>query len=47
MNGHKLHIAMRLMKKGSVADAMRYSFTDGVEEDVARCILKQGLEGLK
>ncbi|KAJ1308531.1 hypothetical protein OPQ81_004232 [Rhizoctonia solani] len=46
MAGHKLYIALRLMKKGSVADIMRYSFQDGMEEEVIRCILKQALEGL-
>jgi serine/threonine-protein kinase OSR1/STK39 len=47
MAGHKLYIALRLMRKGSVADIMRYSFPDGMEEEVIRCILKQALEGLK
>ncbi|CAE6424599.1 unnamed protein product [Rhizoctonia solani] len=46
MTGHKLYIALRLMRKGSVADIMRYSFQDGMEEEVIRCILKQALEGL-
>jgi len=46
MTGHKLFIAMRLMKSGSVADVMRYGFPDGLEEEVCRCVLKQALEGL-
>ncbi|KAH7343912.1 kinase-like domain-containing protein [Rhizoctonia solani] len=46
MTGHKLYIALRLMKKGSVADIVRYSFQDGMDEEVIRCILKQALEGL-
>ncbi|CAE6455575.1 unnamed protein product [Rhizoctonia solani] len=46
MAGHKLYIALRLMRKGSVADIMRYNFQDGMEEEVIRCILKQALEGL-
>ncbi|KZS96183.1 kinase-like protein [Sistotremastrum niveocremeum HHB9708] len=46
MEGYKLYIAMRLMKSGSVADVMRYGFPGGVEEEVAKCILKQALEGL-
>ncbi|CEL59434.1 Serine/threonine-protein kinase fray2 OS=Dictyostelium discoideum GN=fray2 PE=3 SV=1 [Rhizoctonia solani AG-1 IB] len=44
--GHKLYIALRLMRKGSVADIMKYSFQDGMEEEVIRCVLKQALEGL-
>lgn len=47
MEGYKLYIAMRLMKSGSVADVMRYGFPGGVEEEVAKCILKQALQGLK
>ncbi|QRV87884.1 methionine aminopeptidase [Ceratobasidium sp. AG-Ba] len=46
IKGHKLYIALRLMRKGSVADIMKYSFPDGMEEEVIRCILKQALEGL-
>ncbi|KAH8835916.1 kinase-like domain-containing protein [Flagelloscypha sp. PMI_526] len=46
MNGHKLYIALRLMNKGSAADVMRYGWPGGMEEDVIRCILSQGLEGL-
>ncbi|KAF8708957.1 kinase-like protein, partial [Rhizoctonia solani] len=46
MAGHKLYIALRLMRKGSVADIMRYSFQDGMGEELIRCILKQALEGL-
>lgn len=46
IKGHKLYIALRLMRKGSVADIMKYSFPDGVEEEIIRCILKQALEGL-
>jgi serine/threonine-protein kinase OSR1/STK39 len=44
---HKLYIAVRLMRTGSISDVMRYKFTAGVEEEVARCILKQALQGLK
>ncbi|KZT23769.1 kinase-like protein [Neolentinus lepideus HHB14362 ss-1] len=46
MEGHKLYIAMRLMKSGSAADVMRYGWPGGMEEEVVRCILKQALEGL-
>ncbi|EPQ61002.1 kinase-like protein, partial [Gloeophyllum trabeum ATCC 11539] len=46
MDGHKLYIAMRLMNAGSAADVMRYGWPGGMEEEVIRCILKQGLEGL-
>jgi len=46
MSGHKLCIAMRLMKSGSVADVMRYGYPDGLDEEVCRCVLKQALEGL-
>ncbi|CUA70292.1 hypothetical protein RSOLAG22IIIB_00647 [Rhizoctonia solani] len=46
MAGHKLFIALRLMRKGSVADVMKYSFQDGMDEEVIRCILNQALEGL-
>lgn len=46
IQGHKLYIALRLMRKGSVADIMKYSFPDGMEEEVIRCILKQALAGL-
>lgn len=45
--GHKLYIALRLMKSGSAADVMRYGWPGGMEEEVVRCILKQALEGLK
>ncbi|KAK7694252.1 hypothetical protein QCA50_001432 [Cerrena zonata] len=44
--GHKLYIALRLMKSGSAADVMRYGWPGGMEEEVVRCILKQALEGL-
>jgi len=47
MDGHKLHIALRLMNKGSAADVMRYGWPGGMEEDVVRCILRQALKGLK
>jgi len=47
VQNHKLYIALRLMRSGSISDVMRYKFTSGVEEEVARCILKQALEGLK
>ncbi|THG98462.1 hypothetical protein EW026_g3725 [Hermanssonia centrifuga] len=46
MDGHKLHIAMRLMNAGSAADVMRYAWPGGMEEEVVKCILKQTLEGL-
>ncbi|KDR74090.1 hypothetical protein GALMADRAFT_71443 [Galerina marginata CBS 339.88] len=46
MDGHKLHIALRLMNKGSAADVMRYGWPEGMEEDVVRCILWQALNGL-
>lgn len=46
MNGHRLHIALRLMNKGSAADVMRYGWPGGMEEDVVRCILRQALQGL-
>ncbi|KAF8922251.1 kinase-like domain-containing protein [Mucidula mucida] len=46
MEGHKLHIAMRLMNKGSAADVMHYGWPGGMEEDVIRCILQQALMGL-
>jgi serine/threonine-protein kinase OSR1/STK39 len=47
VQNRKLYIALRLMNSGSVSDVMRYKFPAGVEEEVARCILKQALEGLK
>lgn len=47
INGHKLHIALRLMNKGSAADVMRYGWPGGMEEEVIRCILRQALQGLK
>ncbi|KAI0304676.1 kinase-like domain-containing protein [Russula brevipes] len=46
MDGHKLHIALRLMNAGSAADVMQYSWPGGMEEEVVRCILRQALEGL-
>ncbi|KIJ45614.1 hypothetical protein M422DRAFT_166319 [Sphaerobolus stellatus SS14] len=46
MDGHKLCIATRLMASGSVADVMHYKWSDGVEEEVTKCILKQALQGL-
>ncbi|KAJ6627290.1 kinase-like domain-containing protein [Mycena sp. CBHHK59/15] len=46
MDGHKLHIALRLMNRGSAADIMRYGWPGGMEEDVVRCILRQALQGL-
>ncbi|KAI0004123.1 kinase-like domain-containing protein [Russula compacta] len=46
LDGHKLHIALRLMNAGSAADVMRYGWPGGMEEEVVRCILKQALEGL-
>lgn len=47
MNGHKLHIALRLMNAGSAADVMRYAWPGGMKEEVVKSILKQALEGLK
>jgi len=47
VQNHKLYIALRLMRSGSISDVMRYKFAAGVEEEVARCVLKQALEGLK
>jgi serine/threonine-protein kinase OSR1/STK39 len=47
VNGSKLYIALRLMQSGSVADVMQYGWSGGVDEEVAKCILKQALEGLK
>lgn len=47
IDGHKLYIALRLMNKGSAADAMHYGWPGGMAEDVVKCILKQTLEGLK
>ena len=47
VDGHKLHIALRLMNKGSAADIMNYSWPGGMEEEVVKCILKQALDGLK
>ncbi|KAI9444993.1 kinase-like domain-containing protein [Lactarius indigo] len=46
LDGHKLHIAVRLMNAGSAADVMQYAWPGGMEEEVVRCILKQALEGL-
>jgi len=47
MDGHKLHIALRLMNAGSAADVMHYGWAGGMEEEVVKCILKQALEGIK
>ena len=47
MAGHSVYIALRLMRKGSVRDVMRYHHIDGVEEEIVKCILKQALQGLK
>ncbi|KAI0281602.1 kinase-like domain-containing protein [Russula aff. rugulosa BPL654] len=47
LDGHKLHIALRLMNAGSAADVMHYAWPGGMEEEVIRCILRQALEGLK
>jgi serine/threonine-protein kinase OSR1/STK39 len=44
---HRLFIAFRLMKAGSVADVMRYAWPGGMDEEVVKCILKQALEGLQ
>lgn len=45
--GHKLYIALRIMKSGSAADVMHYGWPDGFEEEVIKCMLKQALEGIK
>lgn len=47
IDGHKLHIALRLMNAGSAADVMHYGWVGGMEEEVVKCILKQALEGIK
>lgn len=47
MDGHRLHIALRLMNAGSAADVMHYAWPGGMEEEVVRCILRQALDGLK
>lgn len=47
LDGHRLHIALRLMNAGSAADVMHYAWPGGMEEEVVRCILRQALEGLK
>jgi hypothetical protein len=47
LDGHKLHIALRLMNAGSAADVMHYAWPGGMEEEVVRCVLRQALEGLK
>lgn len=47
MVARKLYIALRLMRSGSIRDVMRYKFVDGIDEEAARCVLKQALEGLK
>jgi serine/threonine-protein kinase OSR1/STK39 len=47
IDGSKLYIALRLMRSGSVADVMHYGWPGGVDEEVAKCILKQALDGLK
>lgn len=47
MSGHRVFIALRLMRKGSVRDVLRYRHIDGVEEEIIKCILKQALKGLK
>lgn len=47
VDGHKLYIATRLMRKGSLLDIMKYRYPDGVSEEVIKCVLRQALEGLK
>lgn len=72
VEGHKLYIVMRLMRRGSVADLIKFSGSGsasgpgahsrdgrdgkdkngrakagGMEEEVVKCVLRQGLEGLK
>lgn len=47
MEGHKLHIALRLMNKGSAADVMHYGWPGGLDEHVILCILRQTLQGIK
>ncbi|KAH7104464.1 kinase-like domain-containing protein [Auriculariales sp. MPI-PUGE-AT-0066] len=46
MDGHKLFIALRLMRSGSVADVMHYASSGGFEEEVVKAILVQALQGL-
>ncbi|KZO90418.1 kinase-like protein, partial [Calocera viscosa TUFC12733] len=46
VQGARLYIAMRLMRKGSVADLLAYAHQGGMPEEVCRCILRQALEGL-
>ncbi|KZT58246.1 kinase-like protein, partial [Calocera cornea HHB12733] len=46
VQGSRLYIAMRLMRKGSVADLLAYAWPGGVAEEVCRCVLRQALEGL-
>ncbi|KAF8480665.1 kinase-like domain-containing protein [Gautieria morchelliformis] len=46
VDGSKLYIALRLMQSGSVADVMQYGWPGGVDEEVAKSILKQALKGL-
>ncbi|KAF8326846.1 kinase-like domain-containing protein [Cantharellus anzutake] len=45
-SGHRVYIALRLMRKGSVRDLMRYKHIDGIGEEPLKCILKQALQGL-
>ena len=47
ISGHRVYIALRLMRKGSVRDVMRYKHIDGIDEEALKCILKQALQGLK
>ncbi|GJJ09509.1 hypothetical protein Clacol_003732 [Clathrus columnatus] len=47
IDGHKLYIALRLMRSGSIADIIHHACPNGIEEEeVIKCILKQALEGL-
>ena len=47
MTDHRVYIALRLMRAGSVRDVMRYRHIDGIEEEAIKSILKQALQGLE
>lgn len=47
VDGYRLFIAMRLMRKGSLLDILKYGYADGMSEEVIKCVLRQALEGLK
>ncbi|KIY67601.1 kinase-like protein [Cylindrobasidium torrendii FP15055 ss-10] len=47
IDGHKLHIALRFMAAGSVADVIAFRGAGtGMEEEVIRCVLRQALLGM-